>query len=217
MKRALAAEVMSSPVLHTRPERSVVQAVRLMRDHSISGLPVLDPDGHLVGIITERDIIAREAGVGGRPLLDYSRHPNGGTPAHRLALTVGDLMERHVVTAGPDTPAREIARLMLRHRINRIPIVEDDGVVGIVTRADILAIFERPARAILADVRCLLRDDLLINPDTLDIVVREGLVQIRGGVPSPGDLSLVDTYVAEIDGVTAVDTSQLVESLQNSA
>ena len=210
MKRAKASEIMSSPVIHIRAERPITYAARLMRDRRISGLPVVDADGHLVGVITEGDILAREAVVGGGSALSYTK--SGDTPAPRIMATkVGDVMTRNVIVEKPSTPAREIARVMLRHRINRVPIVSDDCVIGIVTRSDIVGLFERPARAVLADVQSLLRDELRINPDSLDIVVRDGVVTILGQTADPGDVSLIEMYVRELDGVTGVDTSGLRE------
>jgi CBS domain-containing protein len=215
MNRMRASDVMSHPVVTIHPEAAIVDAIRLMHERRISGLPVGDKLGRLVGIVTEGDILLKEAGPGGVPLLAYLGAPFTHSPAPQAlervrGWTVGDVMTREVITAGQETAVREIACLMARHGINRIPIVRNEHVVGIVTRADVLSVFDRPDAALRAEVRRTLHDVLRIDPRSFEVEVAKGVVTLKGELKDERDIGLIETFLAEIDGVAGVDTSGLV-------
>lgn len=214
MRHLRAKDVMTSPAITCPPETTLPEVVRLMREHHISGVPVTDPVGRLMGIVTEGDLLLKEAGPGGFPLRAYERPPDGASDAEReLQRTrgriVGDVMIRDVITADQDTPIRALACTMARRGINRVPIVADGRVLGMVTRADVLSVFVRPDDEITAEVEGILRRDLRLDPDAIEITVCDGVVTLRGEVdraPQPG---LIEAWVGEIDGVAGVDVSGL--------
>jgi CBS domain-containing protein len=138
-----AKDVMTSPVASLEPDATVLQAVHMMLQKRISGLPVIDKDGRLVGIVTEGDFLRRsETGTEQRRsrwlelLVGAGRLADEYTRAH--GRKVKEVMTRDPTTASEDTPLGEIVDLMERHQIKRIPIVRGDHVVGIVSRANLL-------------------------------------------------------------------------------
>jgi CBS-domain-containing membrane protein len=110
----LARDIMTSRVVTIRPEAGVHEAARLLAEHNISGVPVVDAAGAMVGLVTEADLI--------------------GKPGE----TVGDIMSRRVMSVGEGTPVDEIAQLLTSNHYKRVPIVRGDKVVGVVSRADIV-------------------------------------------------------------------------------
>jgi CBS domain-containing protein len=193
MERMKAKDIMSTPVVVVRLTDPIPDVIRTLRRHAISGVPVVDGFGLMVGIISEDDIVQKEAGFGG---LD------GGYNAE-------DVMTMDVVTASEETLANDIARLMVRYQINRVPIVRGEDLAGIVSRADILALLARSPAGLVAGVRAALRGGLLMDPDRLDVVVVNGDVKLRGTVADERDISLIRSLVEHVDGVSRVDVSGL--------
>jgi CBS domain-containing protein len=210
MTRLRAKDIMSTPVIEVRWDATVPDIVGTMRRHAISGVPVVDEFGLLCGIVTEANILEKEAGDGGLSELAYRREGRRNAAfARQHGSRADEIMVRDVITAGPDTPVREIARTMVRVGINRVPIMDGENVVGIVTRADILALFDRSPAELLAEVREVFRTALLMDPDRFEILVVNSVVQIRGRVAIAEDIRLIETFVAQIDGVSSVETSHL--------
>jgi CBS domain-containing protein len=133
-------DVMSSPVVSVAPDTSLLEAGELMLRHDISGLPVLDKEARLVGIITERDFL-RPTGCGPgykRPrwfqVLTGQAKDGFRQPSRKVA----DVMTAAPVTITEETPLVEVVALMDHHRIHRLPVMRNSKVVGIVSRADLL-------------------------------------------------------------------------------
>jgi CBS domain-containing protein len=143
-------DVMTREVVAADPATTVNLVARLMADRGISGVPIIE-DGRVVGIVTELDLIVRNTRL--EPpaffqLLD-ARIPLE-TPSHyreRLRHMLGtlarDVMTEKVVTVGPDEDLEALAELMVRRRVNPVPVVEDGRLVGIVARSDIIAMMAR--------------------------------------------------------------------------
>lgn len=142
--------VMTQLVMTTSPDASLDQAARLLRECHVSGLPVVDREERVVGVVSEKDLVRtlhKAAGVGlPRGLLDVilGSAPAHGPDAltvcrHRLKNTrVSDVMSRAVVSIGPDTTLFEAARIMKTHGVNRLPVLDSEGrLVGIVSSCDI--------------------------------------------------------------------------------
>lgn len=138
-----AADVMTRRVVTIHPETPVVEAVHVMLQNDMSGLPVVDKEGTLVGIVTEGDFLRRaELGTARkhRRWLELFIGPLrlADEYVHTHAKKVREVMTREVVTVGPDTPLGEIVAAMERHRVKRIPVTRDGKLVGIVSRANLL-------------------------------------------------------------------------------
>jgi len=148
----LVRDIMTHDVITVRRDARVATVVQLFRKHAISGLPVVDDKGALVGIITEKDLIARHA----RPhfphylqLLDsviYLERPKRYEESmrHILATTAGELMTAPVRTVGPDTDVQDLTELMVEEGVNPVPVLDEEGrLVGVVSRTDVLNMIEQ--------------------------------------------------------------------------
>ena len=183
------------------------EVVRLMQEHRVSALPVVDTDGVLVGIVSEGDLILKEDPElgGGGHLFESRRHAKdrskaAGNRAH-------ELMSTPVISVAPDASLGEAARKMHRAEVKRLPVVDAHGhLVGIVSRADLLRVFLREDAEIALEIRDdVIRRTLWIDPDTIRIVVREGVVTMQGQIERRSLLPILERLVTSIEGVVAVD------------
>lgn len=142
-----ARDVMSEDVITACTTDSVQDVARLLCDRRIGGVPVLDEDGHLVGILTEDDLIVRVAGphvpahvelLGGIIYLERP-HEIQENLRKSMGMTVEEVMTREVVTVDDDCPLRDVAELMLTKRVNRVPVMREGALVGIITRHDLVS------------------------------------------------------------------------------
>jgi CBS domain-containing protein len=215
-----AKDVMTSPVITTEPDASIVQAIRIMLQRRISGLPVVDQDGRLVGMLTEGDFMRREE-TGTRRLrprwLEFliapGRLADEYTRSH--ARKVSELMTPEPFTVSEDTPLHEIVQLMEKHQIKRVPVTDKGLVVGIVTRANLLhalvGIYRQDQPIVRSDdalVRTRLLAELakekwaplgLINP-----IVHEGVVELFGAITDERQRKALIVAAENIPGVSAV-------------
>jgi len=151
LKQTLAKTVMTKKVVTLTPEDSVKKAAKVLVDNDISGAPVVDSAGKLVGLISESDLIIQDVKLKYPTyihLLDSfiflgSQRHYEETLRRAAAAKVGELMREEVVTAGPATDLEEIATLMADKHVGRIPIIDDDKVVGIITKGDIVRTLSR--------------------------------------------------------------------------
>jgi CBS domain-containing protein len=214
-----AKDIMTSPVVTVEPDVGVLQAVRIMLQRRMSGLPVVEKDGRLVGIVTEGDFLRRaETGtqrrrprwleflVGpGRLAQDYAR-------SH--GRKVNEVMTPDPITIGENASLDEIVKLMEKRQIKRVPVVRGDKVVGIVSRANLLhalasvARETKPAERDDEAVRALILAELakepwapamLINP-----VVRDGVVELWGTITDERERPALIIAAENVPGVKAV-------------
>ncbi|MFI5184615.1 MAG: CBS domain-containing protein [Vicinamibacteria bacterium] len=144
-------EIMTSDVVVVTPETSVNTVAQRMGKGSISGVPVVDAAGRVVGIVSELDLILRNARfeppaffqiLDGRIPLETPAHYRKRL-RHMLGTEARDVMTEEVVTVGPDEEVESLADLMVRKRVNPIPVIEGGRLVGIVSRADIIRMMAR--------------------------------------------------------------------------
>jgi len=143
------ADVMTRDPLTVTPETPLTEVIRMISERKISGLPVVDDTGKLVGVISETDLMWRETGVKQPPyimLLDsviYLENPGQyERDLHKaLGQTVKEVMSQKPITVTPEKSLREAAQLMHDHKIHRLPVLDADGqVVGILTRGDVIRV-----------------------------------------------------------------------------
>jgi CBS domain-containing protein len=222
MEVLTAKTIMSAPVVTVRPESSVRDAVRLMLDRHISGIPVVESDGRLVGIITEADLLPKEAQPPvSEPLVGWFGHSlwlERLVTGHRKVegRTAGEVMTHNVVTAEEETPVHVLASRMMRYSVNRLPIVRAGQVVGIVTRADVLKVFLRSDELLEHEGRRLL-DDVLVYGEEVGLSVDRGVFILRGVVGSPGRRQVLLRRLWAIDGIVAIDDRDLREAYRETA
>ena len=138
-----AIDVMGRDVITVRPDADVADAIKLLTDHDVSALPVVDPAGNLVGVLSEADLIHRvEIGTEKRRPWWQEAVTGASTLAADFAKShgqkVGEVMTAGVISVTEETPLSEIAALFERKRIKRVPVVKDDKLLGIVSRGNLI-------------------------------------------------------------------------------
>jgi CBS domain-containing protein len=223
-----AADMMTSNVLTIGADASVHDAAWVMLTNRVSALPVVDARGRLVGIVSEGDLLHR-ADIGTEPRRSHLSEfvTDSETLAAEFVKShgrkVADVMTCEVVTASPDMAARDIADLMDRHSIKRVPVVEHGRVIGIVSRADFLTAltgaWQRGIResqsdeALRTSVVDRIRTMPWIGASILNIEVHGGQVDVTGIVGSDAQKRAVRVAVEETPGVRAVEDNVKVQSL----
>ena len=216
-----AADVMTRNVVTVGADASIGEAIRLMLDHHISGLPVLAGDGELVGMLTEGDLLRRTETRTERRRprwLEFLRGP--GRLAEDYVLThgrkVGEIMTRDVVSVSEDAPLVDIVRLMERHRVKRLPVLRDGTLVGIVARADLMralgASVEKqtaPASAlndaeIQRNVLAALAETAWAPRAGVRIAVTDGVVTLGGAVTDEKEREALRIAAENVPGVKEV-------------
>jgi CBS domain-containing protein len=206
-------DLMSSNLEVVRPETSYKELVERMLARNVSGLPVVDDEGGLVGIVTEADVIRKQAWSEREhhrhralDLVDRLLSGKDQTSLTRIAgLTAGDIMSRRVVTASPDDDLRQAAKTMLIYGVKRLPVVSEQRLVGLMSRADLMRYFDRPDAEIAADVERTLADPLSAPEDhRIASVVHDGVVTLTGTVRHPSDAKVATGAVWKIAGVVDV-------------
>lgn len=215
-----ARDVMTSPPITVGPETPVSEIAALLIERRISGVPVIDGRGRIVGIVTEGDLLRRRETQTARQrpqwlqlLIDRSIQAADFVQAH--GSLARDVMTAEVITVTPDTELADIASLMEKHRIKRVPVVDGDQPLGIVSRANLLyglvAYRTRPAAAATAsdvDLRravvARLQSEQWAGADRLNIVVSGGIVHLWGTVKSDEQRRALQVAAREVPGVTEV-------------
>ncbi len=215
-----ARDVMTTKVVTVRPDTRVEQIAALLLERRISGVPVVDADGRLVGIVTEGDLMRR-------PEMGTERHRGWwlrsfGDERERAAeyarahgSRAEQVMTRNVVTVTEETPLGEIARLLEERRIKRVPVVRDAKLVGIVSRANLLhGLAARPAptlpersmddRSLREEVARVLDRESLATHGPLNVTVTNGVVELWGLVESEEERLAIRVAAENVPGVVAV-------------
>jgi len=201
-------DVMTSRVVSVTRGASFRAMAAALRKYRVSAFPVLDDDGKVIGVVSEADMLVKEA-------LDSEPHGMPGMIAGLLrrkehekarGTTAGDLMTSPAITVTPDDTLERAARLMYTRKVKRLPVVDANGhLVGIIGRADLLAVFDRPDEEIRREILDqVIRRDLRTDPATFSAVVKDGIVTLDGvaeTVEFGGDLV---QRVRHVQGVVAV-------------
>ena len=177
----------------------------MLRSRRISAFPVVDDAGRVIGVVSEGDLLVKEAvNAEVTSLLAALRHLREDDKA--AGITAGDLMTQPAITISPDAPVEEAARLMYDQRVKRLPVVNPAGrLLGIISRVDVLAVFSRPDADIRDEViQQVLPSILPAAPQALKAAVRDGIVTISGK-PQAGELThaIIDA-VRHVQGVVSV-------------
>ena len=218
-----AIDVMVCAVVTVRPDDSVTKAVALFAKHDISALPVVDDNGTVIGMISEADLIHRQE-IGTEVQRPWWLE--AVTPASTLAKEfakshgrrVDEVMSTHVISASEDTPLGEIATLLERHRIKRVPILRNGKLVGIVSRSNIIQALASPQTTNDAKTGVSTNNDRAIRLDLLDrlarqpwtrfgernVIVRGGVVHLWGLVSSEAERKALTALAEEVPGVMRV-------------
>jgi CBS domain-containing protein len=214
-----AGDIMSARVVSISPDAGVLEAVRLMLQNHISGLPVIDASGALVGVVTEGDFLRRaETGTERkRPRwLEFLVGPNRLAEEYveSHARKVGEVMTREPITITEDTPLDEIVQVMERRRIKRVPVVRGTQVVGIVSRSNLMhavATLGRtappPAQSDAAIRKQLLDEfqkQFWAPAALIDVSVKDGVVELWGTILEGAQGEAIKVCAENIPGVKSV-------------
>lgn len=193
--RARVKDVMTAEVIAAGADASYADLAAMLREHRVSGFPVVDDDGVVVGVVSESDLLARQEAPGPRR-----------KRASAAELTAADLMSWPPTTIGPDETVRHAARLMYARKLRRLPVVDQRGrLVGLATRADLLSAFTRPDDEIRREItQDVIADGFFTDPARFTVTVHNGIVTLEG---APGSAVLgmaIAGQVEHLEGVVAV-------------
>ena len=196
-------DVMTAEVVAVRRDATFKELAAVLRRYRVSALPVVDDAGRVIGVVSEADLLAKEA-LADPGVMAEVLHRRDVRKAE--GLTAGDLMTSPPVTAAPEDPIGQAARRMHIMRVKRLPVVNSGGqLVGIVSRSDVLAVFDRPDEDIRTEiVDSMLLHEFLIDPRLFKVTVESGVVTMEG---TPETAALGHALVRKarhVPGVVAV-------------
>ena len=205
-------DLMTTDVVTTTAGTPLRDIAEMLLEHEISGMPVCDDSGAVLGVVSEGDILFKESGR-----LD----PRGGFVGWLLgsrserqlekaqARTAGEAMSSPPITAAPFESSAAAARRMTEEGINRLPVVTMDGrLVGILTRTDLIRAFVRPDHVIATEIRDdVLRRVLWLTPGVIDVDVRQGEVNLAGELETEAEIEVLEKLVAKVPGVVSVSSA----------
>lgn len=208
--------VMTRDVITVSPTTPIHHAARLMVERGVSGLPVVDDGGRLVGIISDGDLILRQRHREQRPWWrSFFEHGEQLARAYQKAVgtTVGEVMTRSVISINPAWDIEMAATILQNRRIRRLPVVRDGQLVGIVSRGDLIkALATSPSPSVSrsdADLVIAMKARISREPwtSTFSVVVnaKDGVISLWGPVRSETEKSALETMARSIDGCRAVD------------
>jgi CBS domain-containing protein len=216
-----ARDVMTTDLRTVGPDAGIDAVLAVMTERRVSGVPVVDDAGLLVGILTEGDLLRRvETGTGQRLrplfldlLMGASREAVDYVRTH--SRRVADLMTTHVFTVTENVPLSEVVSLMERRRIRRVPVVREGRLVGVVSRFDLIAALGRALAAlppptasdaeIAAKVEQVLRTAHWLARSSVGVRVENGVATVEGIIHDEPIRDAIRVAVQNVSGVTAVD------------
>ena len=200
-------EVMTRDVVSVTPDTPLKDVAAVLVERGVSGLPVCDADGAVVGVLSEADLLVKQGGSPDRSgglfawLVETASAPD---LAKLRAHTAGEAMTTPAVTVQTASPVSEAARTMVSLGVNRLPVVEDGRLVGIVTRADLVRLFTRSDEEIARDIRQDVVKRLWIAPERIEIEVEQGEVVLRGEAETEVEAGLLEKRIPLVAGVVGV-------------
>lgn len=209
MNDATVRDYMTTDVVAVRPNDGFKEIVRALADRGISGAPVVDETGGVIGVVSVADLLHKEAF---KPFAEELRQYFASHSTYRAAEakaagdTAAELMSVPAVTVTPDAPIARAARLMAKHGIKRLPVVvANGGLVGIISRADAVGVFLAPDHQIRQDVVSkVIECSLRLDCSRVGVEVSDGVVTLSGQLPSKSLIPIAVALTRGIDGVVAV-------------
>jgi CBS domain-containing protein len=194
-------QVMTTSVVTVTPETPIAEVARILVERGISGLPVVDSEGKVLGIVSEGDLLVREAGHWS----DEKHQARGGKVDAR---TAGEAMTSPALTIEPFRAIRAVAEIMIESHVNRLPVVDPDGrLIGIVSRADLVRAFVRTDAQLEETIRreVLIRD-MWLDPDKFEVHVDHGAATVTGTVIKRSTADVIGRLLAMVPGVVSAET-----------
>jgi len=204
-------DVMTHAVVSVQPGTQLRDVARLLAAHRISGVPIIDEGGTCVGVVSEGDLLIKHAShaQASRQALDWifgERHDPDET-RRRAATIAEEAMTSPPIVIEPDRPIREAATLMVDHGVNRLPVIDNGRLVGIVSRADLVRAYLRLDEEIVRLVReDVLRRTMWLDPADFEVTAKEGIVRIQGSVDRRSTARIVARLIGVVEGVVRVES-----------
>ena len=209
--RATVRDVMTTRVVAVRKDASFKDIAALLAEHRVSAFPVVDDEGKVIGVVSEADLLSREALVAtlGGQAVRLSRSAVALDPGEftkAAAVTAADLMTKPPVVVTPDEPVTSAARLMYHGRVKRLPVVGEDGqLAGIVSRADVLSVYRRPDEEIGEEIRKnVILNGFFGDPDRFTVTVSGGIVTLQGDPETAAKGREIVAEAWHVEGVVSV-------------
>jgi CBS domain-containing protein len=198
-------DVMSTHVFAVLEDATFKDIAARLREQRVSAFPVVDHEGRVIGVVSEADLLTKEALDSELPSA-FSGMMHHREQAKAAALTAADLMTKPAVTIGQDEPVTHAARLMYSRRVKRLPVTSEEGkLIGIVSRSDVLSVYSRPDKDIEGEIiQDLILDTFLCNPASYTVTVQDGIVTIEGDPETTAVGRDIIEAARHVEGVVAV-------------
>ncbi|MCU1399884.1 MAG: hypothetical protein JWN62_2993 [Acidimicrobiales bacterium] len=201
-------DVMTAPAVVLAADASYAEVVHRFLSSDIGGMPVVDDTGRLVGLVTEADLMFKEAYPHGSISVGLAWRPDRWQEKSE-ARSASDLMTRDPAAADLDESLDVVARRMVEHDVSRLPVVHEGRVVGVVSRHDVLRRFDRPDYVIAAEIDRAISATELGSSSTRTSVL-DGDVVLSGFVSSAEDLDTLERIASSVDGTVSIDNQLVV-------
>lgn len=211
-------DIMSIDVITVTPETEITEVARTLIENNVSAVPVVNEAGRVVGLVSEGDLMRRpETGTERHPSWWLTFLADTQARAREFVKSHGqyakDVMTRNVITVTPETPMEDIAEILEKNRIKRVPVVRDGKLVGIVSRANLLqGLVARRSRASANVDDRGIRETILkslgstgARTEMIDVVVNQGVVQLWGVVESDAELAAIRVAAESAEGTRSVE------------
>jgi len=212
MRQTKVGSVMTTDVVHTEHDTPFKEIARALTEHRVGGLPVVDDDARVLGVVSETDLMTHQAET--RLVHEPPRRHRFGWPTPRArrraakarARTASELMTAPAVTVHATDTVVEAARTMVRNQVHRLPVLdEEDRLVGIVSRHDLVRTFLRTDEEIRGEViHEVLERGLWLGPHSIDVTVADGIVTLRGRMERRSECEIAVAMTRRTDGVVDV-------------
>lgn len=201
-------EVMTTHVVAVTKDASFRDIATMLRRHRVSAFPVVDADGKVIGVVSEADMLPKEAllaAPGVRlPAGDAESRHNDFAKA--TGVTAASIMTRAPITITQDEPVTSAARLMYSCKVKSLPVVTEHGyLVGIISRADVLSVYGRPAAEIRREItQDVIMTELRGDPGSFTVTVKDGIVTLEGRPQTAQQGRNILAEVWHVEGVVSV-------------
>jgi CBS-domain-containing membrane protein len=197
-------EIMTTRVIWVKKDATFREMAVALREHRVSAFPVVDDDRKVIGVVSEADMLAKEALDDEPGVLTGILHRRDQVKAR--GVTAGDLMTAAVVAVRPEDTVEHAAKLMYDRRVKRLPVTDAAGhLAGIISRADVLSVFDRPDAEIRKEITDeVLLGEFLTDPKTFTVTVKDGVVTLAGRPETSETGHEIVRRVRHLQGVVAV-------------
>jgi len=204
MKTTTVQEIMTTRVIWVDKDATFREMAVALREHRVSAFPVVDDDHKVIGVVSEADLLTKEALDDEPGVLAGILHRKDQAKAR--GVTAGDLMTATVVAVRPDDTVEHAARLMYDRRVKRLPVTDADGhLLGIISRADVLSVFDRTDEAIRKEItEGVLLSEFPTDPLIFSVTVKDGIVTLAGRPETSETGHEIVRRVRHLQGVVAV-------------